>query len=69
MDNLYPQKYFNDENIKHEASFDDLSIPFYLYEVTLKLPYRNLWQKIICIRLILILVQEALILRARNYDG
>ena len=31
MDNLYPRKYFNDENIKHEASFVDSILPILSY--------------------------------------
>ena len=54
MDNLYPRKYFNDENIKHEASFVDSILPI------LKLSYCSTFGKKI-IRIRLILVQEALI--------
>ena len=31
MDDLYPQKYFNDENIKHEPSFVDSILPILSY--------------------------------------
>ena len=56
MDNLYPRKYVNGENIKHEASFVDSILPILSY-------IKNflLWQKIIRIRLLL--VQEVLILQ------